>query len=56
MKKSRCTVRQIDAVFKPAERGIPVPAHCRVHGIRSCTFYRRRSAFGGMDVRIGWPS
>ena len=39
-------------VLKQAEGGTPVPQLCREHGIRSATFYKWRSKYGGMDVSM----
>jgi putative transposase len=50
MQTSRCTGSQIIAALKQAEAGTPVPVLCRANGIRSATFYKWRSKFGGMDV------
>ncbi|KKY06924.1 transposase, partial [Xanthomonas phaseoli pv. phaseoli] len=52
MKKSRFTDSQIIAVLKQAQAGSPVTELCREHGIRSATFYKWRSKFGGMDVSM----
>ena len=52
MKKSRFTDRQILAILKQAENGIPVPDLCREHGMSNATFYKWRSKFGGMDASL----
>lgn len=50
MRKSRFTDSQILAILKQAEGGVPVPDLCREHGMRSATFYKWRSKFGGMNA------
>jgi putative transposase len=52
MKKPRFTDSQSIAVLKEAEAGAPVPKLCRMNGLRSATFYKRRAKFGGMDVPL----
>ena len=52
MKQSRFSDSQIIAILKQAEAGSPVPELCREHGIRSATFYKWRSKFGGMDASL----
>lgn len=52
MKKSRFTDSRIMAVLKEAATGVAVPELCRTHGIRTATFYKWRSKFGGMDVPL----
>lgn len=52
MRKSRFTDRQILAILKQAEGGVPVPDLCREHGMSSATFYKWRSKFGGMDASM----
>lgn len=50
MKKSRFSEAQIIGVLKQAEQGRSVTDLCREHGITPATFYRWRSAYGGMEV------
>ena len=52
MKTSRFSDSQIIAVLKQGESGSSVPELCREHGIRSATFYKWRSKFGGMDASL----
>ena len=51
MKSSQHTAEQIVKILEQAERGEQsVGAVCREHGIAEATFYRWRSAYGGMSV------
>jgi len=43
---------QIIDALKPAEAGLSVPSLCPEMGIRSATFYKRRTQYGGMDVSL----
>lgn len=52
MEKSRFTYSQILEALKRAEAGLAVPELCRELGIRSATFYKCRSKYGGMDVSM----
>ena len=52
MKKSRFTDTQIIAILKRGEAGTPAPELCRSHGIRSATYYKWRSKYGGMDASM----
>ncbi len=51
-KKSRFSESQIINILKQAEAGTPVPALCREHGMRSESFYKWRSKYGGMDASM----
>ena len=48
--KKRFTEEQIIGFLRAADAGMAVKELCRRHGIRSATFYKWRSKFGGMDV------
>lgn len=52
MKKSRYSDSQIIKILKQAQGGTPVPDLCREHGMRSATFYKWRSKYGGMDASM----
>ncbi|CAB0151209.1 hypothetical protein PSI9734_01622 [Pseudidiomarina piscicola] len=52
MRKSRYTDRQILAILKQNENGVPVPELCREHGMSSAQFYKWRAKFGGMDASM----
>ena len=52
MKTSRFTDRQILAILKQAEGGLPVPELCREHGMSSASFYEWRAKYGGMDASL----
>ncbi len=52
MKKSRFTDSQIMDALKRMESGQSVPDLCRELGIRTATFYKWRSKYGGMDVSL----
>ena len=52
MKTSRFTDRQVLAILKQAEGGLPVPELCREHGMSSATFYKWRAKFGGMVASL----
>ncbi|CAM3714998.1 Transposase [Halomonas casei] len=40
MKKSHFSDRQIMAILKQAESGLPVPELCREYGMSSASFYK----------------
>ena len=51
METNQHTAEQIVKILEQAERGEQsVGAVCREHGIAEATFYRWRSAYGGMSV------
>ena len=52
MKRSRFADSQILAVLKQAEARTAVPDLCREHRMRTATFYKWRSKYGGMDVSL----
>jgi putative transposase len=52
LKTSRFTDRQVLAILKQAEGGLPVPELCREHGMSSATFYKWRAKFGGMVASL----
>src|SRR5919202_1458721 len=51
MKSAQYTAEQIIKILDQAKKGEkPVAAICREHGIVEATFYRWRSAYGGMAL------
>jgi putative transposase len=42
--------KQIIAILREQETGVPVADLCRKHGLSSPTFYKWKAKFGGMDV------
>jgi putative transposase len=50
MKRSRFSEKQIIAVLKEQEAGIPTADVCRRHGISPATFYKWKSKYGGLDA------
>lgn len=50
MKRSRFSEKQIIAVLKEQEAGMPMADVCRRHGISSATFYKWKSKYGGLEV------
>lgn len=52
MKVSRFSDRQVLAILKQAESGIPVTELCREPGMSSATFYKWRAKYGGMDASL----
>jgi putative transposase len=52
MKKSRYSDSQIMSILKEAEAGIPVPELYGKHGMSSCSFYKWRAKYGGMDASM----
>jgi putative transposase len=52
MKTSRYTEKQILAILRQAEGGMPVAELCRAHGMSSASFYKWRAKHGGMDASL----
>ena len=52
MRKSRYSDSQIMAILKQAEAGTPVPALCREHGMSSALFYKWRSKYGVVRLKL----
>ncbi len=52
MKRSRFNEEQIIAILKEQEAGMATAEVCRRHGIRSATFYKWKSKFGGLEVLL----
>jgi putative transposase len=50
MKRSRFSDEQIIAILKEQEAGMATAEVCRRHGIRSATFYKWKSKYGGLEV------
>ena len=49
-KRKRHTEEEIIRILKEAESGFPVADLLRKHNIAQATFYRWKSAYGGMQV------
>ena len=47
--KARFTDEQIIAMIKERDAGEKTADECRRHGIRSATFYKYKSKYGGME-------
>ena len=52
MKTSRFSERQILAMLRQADGGVPVPGLWREHGMSTASFYKWRSKYGGMDASM----
>ncbi len=50
MRRSRFTEEQIIAVLREQEDGVSAADVCRRHEIKTATFLKWKSRFGGMDV------
>jgi len=44
--------KQILAILRQAEGGVPVPELCREHGMSNASFYKWRAKYGGMDASM----
>jgi putative transposase len=52
MKKSRFTDRQILAILKQHEAGVPVAELSREHNVSTALIYQWRAKYGGMDASL----
>ena len=52
MKKSRFTDRQILAILKQQEAGVPVAELSREHNVSTALIYQWRAKYGGMDASL----
>jgi putative transposase len=52
MKKSRFSDRQILAILKQHEAGVPVAELSREHNISTALIYQWRAKYGGMDASL----
>jgi putative transposase len=50
MKRSRFKEEQIIGILKEHQAGVSARDLCRKYGISDATFYKWRTAYGGMDV------
>jgi len=50
MKRSRFSEKQIIAILKEQEAGVPVSELCRKHGVSDASIYKWKAKYGGMDV------
>ena len=50
MKKSKYSEQQIITLLKEVELGAKVSETCRKYGISDATYYKWKSAYGGMDA------
>lgn len=48
--RKRHTEEEILKILKEGESGVPVPDLLRKHGISQGTYYRWKSAYGGMEA------
>ncbi len=44
--------KQIVAILRQAEGGVPVPELCRELGMSNASFYKWRAKYGGMDASM----
>ena len=52
MKKSRFSDRQILAILRQHEAGVPVAELSREHNVSTALIYQWRAKFGGMDASL----
>jgi len=52
MKKSRFSDRQILAILKQHEAGVPVAELSREHNVSTALIYQWRAKYGGMDASL----
>lgn len=52
MKKSRFSDRQILAILKQHEAGVPVAELSREHNVSTALIYQWRARYGGMDASL----
>ena len=50
MKRGQFTEEQIIGLLKAVEAGQKVGELCRQHGVSEATYYRWKSAYGGLEV------
>jgi putative transposase len=50
MKRGQFTEEQIIGILKAVEAGQKVGELCRQHGVSEATYYRWKSAYGGLEV------
>jgi len=50
MKRSRFTEKQIVAILREQEAGVPTAEVCRKHGVSSATFYKWKAKYGSLEV------
>lgn len=50
MKKSKYSEQQIIALLKEVELGAKITETCRKYSISDATYYKWKSAYGGMDA------
>lgn len=52
MKMTRYSERQILAILRQAEGGVPVVALCEEHGMSNASLFKWESKYGGMDASM----
>jgi putative transposase len=52
MKLTKYSERQILAILRQAEGGVPVAELCLEHGMSNASFYMLRAKYGGMDASM----